>query len=203
MAPQGDSSPLSSNKGTVTTTPSADEQKKHQRFIIPKLPKRKKERLERKRRRSDYKNNLAREALGLEANTNHMQVVSAAVASTIRPVETPFVNSPTKDKVEAENKILKDGAATYKHMIQTLQLMNKPSKRMSMRLEVQVHSLSDSLKIKKKISRVAIKQLLTVTTMQHNELVAKFQDKIQDIHIEHDRTICRLQGRGSKEILDN
>jgi hypothetical protein len=81
--------------------------------------------------------------------------------------------------------------------------MNKATKRMSTRLEVQVCSLLDSLKIEKKKSRVAIKHLLTVTTMQHNELVAKFQDKIQDIHKEHDRAMCRLQGDRSKEILDN
>ncbi len=73
----------------------------------------------------------------------------------------------------------------------------------STRLEVQVRSLSDSLKIKKEKSRVAVKQLLTVTMMQHNELVAKFQDKIRDIPKEHDRAMCRLQGGRSKEILDN
>ncbi len=134
--------------------------------------------MERKAKRSDYKYNLAREALGLEANTNHMQVVSAAIALTALPVETPFVNSPPKEEVKAENKMLKDDAATYKCKIQTLESMNKATQRMSMRLEVQVRSLLDSLKIKKKKSRVAIEQLLTVTTMQHNELVAKFQDKI-------------------------
>ncbi len=192
----------SSNKGAVTTTLPTDEQKKHQCFIL-KPPKRKKGRLERKRRRSDYKYNLAREALGLEANTNHMQIVSAAVALTVHPVETPFLNSPTKGEVKAETKILKDDAATYKRKIQTLESMNKATKRMSKRLEVWVRSLLDSLKIKKKKSRVAIEQLLTVTTMQHNELVAKFQDKIKDIHIEHDRAMCRLQGGRSKEILDN
>jgi hypothetical protein len=41
-----------------------------------------------------------------------------------------------------------------------------------------VRSLSDSLKIKKKKSRVAINQLLTVTMMQHNELIAKFHVKM-------------------------
>ncbi len=74
---------------------------------------------------------------------------------------------------------------------------------MSTRLEVQVPSLLDSIKIEKKKSRAAIKQLLTVTTMKHNELVAKFQDKIQDIHKEYDRAVCRLQGCRSKEIVDN
>jgi hypothetical protein len=139
--------------------------------------------MERKTKRSDNKYDLAREALGLEANTNHMQVISAAVALTVHPVETPCVNSPTKEEVKAENKMLNNDAATYKRKIQTLELMNKATKRMSTRLEVQVRSLLDSLKIKKKKSQVAIKQLLAVTMMQHNELVAKFQDEIQDTHI--------------------
>jgi hypothetical protein len=94
--------------------------------------------LERKRRRSDYKYDLAREALGLEANTNHMQVVSAAVALTVHLGETPLVNSPTKEEVKAEHKMLKDDTATYKRKIQTLELMNKRTTRISTRLEVQV-----------------------------------------------------------------
>ena len=71
--------------------------------------------MERKTKRSDNKYDLAREALGLEANTHHMHVVSAAVALTVRPVETPFVNSPTKEEVKAENKMLKDDTGS-KHL---------------------------------------------------------------------------------------
>ncbi len=146
----------------------------HQRFI-PKPLNRKKQRLERKRSSSKYNYVLAREALGLEANAHHFQVYSAAVALAVTPVETPLVNSPTKEEVKTENRISKEDTATYKRKILTLEVMNQLSTRNAKRLELQVHSLSDYLKIKKKKSRVAIEHLLTVTTMQHNEMITKFQ----------------------------
>jgi hypothetical protein len=106
---------------------------------------------------------LARESLGLEANANHLQAFSAAVASSVTQVETPLVNSPTKEEVKFENWILKEDAATYKRKILALESANKSSTRNAKRLKSQVRSLSDSLKIEKNKSRVAIQQLLAVT----------------------------------------
>ena len=136
---------------------------------------------------------LAREALGLEANANHLQVFFAAVALSVTQVETPLVNSPTKEEVKFENSILKEDAATYKHKILTLELANKSSTRNAKKLKSQVRSLLDSLKIKKNKSRVAIHQLLTVTTMQHNEMIAKFQAKIGNIQTEHDCALFKIE----------
>jgi hypothetical protein len=105
--------------------------------------------------------------------------------------------------VKFENRILKEDAATNKHKILTLELANKSSTRKAKRLKSQVHSLSDSLKIEKKKSRVAINQLLTVTTMQHNELIAKFHIKIGNIQTEHDCALCKLQCGSRNKILNN
>jgi len=66
-----------------------------------------------------------------------------------------------------------------------------------------VRYLSDSLKIEKNKSRVAIQQLLTVTTMQHNEMIAKFQAKIGDIQTKHDRALYKLRRCRGNEILNN
>ena len=118
------------------TAPPADEQKKHNRFI-PKPPKRKKQKLWRKKS-SNYDYDLARESLGLEANANHLQVFSAAVSLSVTRVETPLVNSPTKDEVKFENSILKEDAATYKRKILTLELANKSSTRNAKKLKSQV-----------------------------------------------------------------
>jgi hypothetical protein len=174
----------------------------HQRFI-PKPPKRKKQRLERKRSSSKFNYVLAREALGLEANAHHFQVYSAAVALAVTPVETLLVNSSMKEEVKTEKTILKEDAARYKHKTLTLEVTNQLSARNAKRLELQVHSLSDSLKIKKKKSRVALKQLLTVTTMQHNEMITKFQVKIGNIQTEHDRALYKLQRGSGNKILNN
>jgi hypothetical protein len=183
------------------TAPPADEQKKHNRFI-PKPPKRKKQKLRRKKS-SNYDYDLARESLGLEANANHLQVFSAAASLSVTRVETPLVNSPTKNEVKFENSILKEDATTYKRKILTLELANKSSTRNAKKLKSQVRSLSDSLNIEKNKSRVAIQQLLTVTTMQHNEMIAKFQAKIGDIQTEHDRALYKLRRCRGNEILNN
>ena len=183
------------------TAPPADEQKKHNRFI-PKPPKRKKQKLWRKKS-SNYDYDLARESLGLEANANHLQVFSAAVSLPVTRVETPLVNSPTKDEVKFENSILKEDAATYKRKTLTLELANKSSTRNAKKLKSQVRSLSDSLKIEKIKSRVAIQQLLTATTMQHNDMIAKFQAKIGDIQTEHDRALYKLRRCRGNETLNN
>ena len=183
------------------TAPPADEQKKHNRFI-PKPPKRKKQTLWRKKS-SNYDYDLARESLGLEANANHLQVFYAAVSLPVTRVETPLVNSPTKDEVKFENSILKEDAATYKRKILTFELANKSSTRNAKKLKSQVRSLSDSLKIEKNKSRVAIQQLLTVTTMQHNNMIAKFQAKIGDIQTEHDRALYKLRRCRGNKTLNN
>ena len=146
---------------------------------------------------------MARESLGLEASANHLEVFSAAVASTVPPVETPLINSPTKEEVKAENKMLKDNAAAYKHKILSLEPMNETKTRNTKRLHLRVCLLSDSHKMEKKKSRAAIEQLLTLTAMQYNELMSKFQEKIQDIHTEHNHPMCRLQGARRKDILNN
>jgi len=73
------------------TAPPADEEKKHNRFI-PEPPKRKKEKLWRKKS-SNYDYDLARESLGLEANANHLQVFSAAVSLSVNQVETPLARA--------------------------------------------------------------------------------------------------------------
>ncbi len=39
--------------------------------------------------------------------------------------------------------------------------------------------------------------------MQHNEMIAKFHDKIGNIQIEHDRALCKLQRGSENEILNN
>ena len=70
---------------------------------------------------------------------------------------------------------MKEDAATYKHKILTLELANKSSTKNAKKLKSQVRSLSDSLKIEKNKSKVAIQQLLTVTTMQRNEMIASFR----------------------------
>jgi len=88
-------------------------------------------------------------------------------------------------QLKFENNILKEDAATYKRKILTLELANKLSTRNAKKLKSQVSSLSYSLKIEKNKSRVAIQCLLTVTTMQHNEMIAKFQAKIGNIQTEH------------------
>jgi hypothetical protein len=200
LTPQGDSPAPPSQVVTRITAPPADEQRKHQRFI-PKPAKRKKQKLKRTKS-SNYNYVLAREALGFEANAHHYQVYSAAVASSVTPDETPLVNNPMKEEVKFENRILKEDAATYKRKILMLELANKSSTRKAKRLKSQVRSLSDCLKIAKKKSRVAINQLLTVITMQHNELIAKFHVKIGDIQTEHDRALCKLQ-RGSRNKILN
>ena len=175
-----------------------------QRFI-PQPPKRKKTRLQRKRKLSSYNFDRAKEALGLDASAHNLQVYSAAAtASTALPlVETPLINSPTKDEVKAENKMLKDSAAAYKRKILSLESKNENTTRKAERLHVRVRSLSESLKMEKKKSRMAIEQLLILTTAQHNELMSKFQEKIQDVHAEHDRAMCSLQDARRRDVLNN
>jgi len=175
-----------------------------QRFI-PQPPKRKKTRLQRKRKLSSYNFDRAKEALGLDASAHNLQVYSAAAtASTALPlVETPLINSPTKEEVKAENKMLKDSAAAYKHKILSLESKNETTTRKAERLHVGVRSLSESLKMEKKKSRMAIEQLLILTTAQHNELMSKFQEKIQDVHAEHDRAMCSLQDARRRDVLNN
>ena len=109
-----------------------------------------------------------------------MQVYSAAVLSGAA-VETPTVNSPTKEEVKAENSLLKEDAVEYNRKICELELKNESAARNSKRMKLQVLSLSDSLKAEKKKSRAAIKQLLTLSATQHNVLVTKFQDKISNL----------------------
>jgi len=58
-------------------------------------------------------------------------------------------------------------------------------------MKLQVLSLSDSLKAKKKKSS-AIKQLLTLSATQHNVLVTTFQDKISNLLTEPDQAIYQL-----------
>ncbi len=86
--------------------------------------------------------------------------------------------------------MLKDSAAAFKRKILSLESKNETTTRKAERLHVGVRSLSESLKMEKKKSRMAIEQLLILTTAQHNELMSKFQEKIQDVHAEHDRAMC-------------
>jgi hypothetical protein len=154
---------------------------------------------------SSYNFDRAKEALGLDASAHNLQVYSAAAtASTALPlVETPLINSPTKEEVKAENKMLKDSAAAYKRKILSLESKNETTTRKAERLHVRVRSLSESLKMEKKKSRMAIEQLLILTTAQHNELMSKFQEKIQDVHAEHDRAMCSLQDARRRDVLNN
>ena len=129
---------------------------------------------------------------------------AAAAASTALPlVETPLINSPTKEEVKAKNKILKDSAAAYKCKILSLESKNETTKWKAERLHVRVRLLSESLKMEKKKSRMAIEQLLILTTSQHNELMSKFQEKIQDVHTEHDRAMFMLHGARRRDLLNN
>jgi len=160
--------------------------------------------LQRKRKASSYNYDDAKEALGLDARSHHFEVYSAAAASTALPlVETPPINSPTKEEVKAENKILKDSAAAYKRKILTLESINETTARKAERLHVRVCLLSESLKSEKKKSRVAIEQLLILTATQHRELMSKFQEKIQDVHTEHDRAMFMLHGARRRDLLNN
>jgi hypothetical protein len=173
--------------------------------FIPRPPKRKKTKgLQRKRKASSYNYDDAKEALGLDARSHHFEVYSAAASSTALPlVETPLINSPTKEEVKAENKILKDSAAAYKRKILTLESINETTARKAERLHVRVCLLSESLKSEKKKSRVAIEQLLILTATQHRELMSKFQEKIQDVHTEHDRAMFMLHGARRRDLLNN
>ena len=90
-------------------------------------------------------------------------------------VETPTVNSPTKEEVKAENSLLKEDAVEYNRKICELELKNESAARNSKRMKLQVLSLSDSLKAEKKKSRAAIKQLLTLSATQHNVLSPHFR----------------------------
>jgi hypothetical protein len=129
---------------------------------------------------------------------------AATVSTALTLVETPLINSPTKEEVKAENKMLKDSAAAYKRKILSLESKNETTTRKAERLHVRVCSLSESLKMEKKKSRIAIEQLLILTTSQHNELMSKFQEKIQDdVHVEHDRAMCSLQDARRRDVLNN
>ena len=66
-------------------------------------------------------------------------------------------------------------------------------------MELQVLSLSDSLKAKKKKLRAAIEQLLTLSAMQHNVLVTTFQDKISNFS----QNIYQLQHHTERLTNDN
>lgn len=118
-------------------------------------------------------------------------------------VETPTVNSPTKEEVKAENSLLKEDAVEYNRKICELELKNESAARNSKRMKLQVLSLSDSLKAEKKKSRAAIKQLLTLSATQHNVLVTTFQDKISNLLTEHDQSIYQLQHHTDRQIHDN
>ncbi len=118
-------------------------------------------------------------------------------------VETPTVNSPSKEEVKAENSLLKEDTVEYNHKICELELKNKSAARNSKRIKLQVLSISDSLKAEKKKSRAAIKQLLTLSAMQHNVLVTTFQDKISNFLTEHDHTIYQLQHHTDRQIHEN
>jgi hypothetical protein len=117
-------------------------------------------------------------------------------------VETPTVNSPTKEEVKAENLLLKEDAVEYNCKICELELKNKSAARNSKRMKLQVLSLSDSLKAKKKKSRAAI-QLLTLPVMQHNVLVTTFQDEISNLLTDHDCAIYQLQHHTDSQIHEN
>jgi hypothetical protein len=167
-----------------------------------KTSKRKKIKLARKRKASTYDWESAKDSLGLDTQAHNLQVYSAAVSSGAA-VETPTVNSPTKEEVKAENSLLKQDAVEYNHKICELELKNKSGGRNSKRMELRVLSLSDSLKAEKKKSRGAIEQLLALSAMQHNELVTTFQDKISNLLTEHDHTIYQMQHHTDRKTHEN
>jgi hypothetical protein len=126
---------------------------------------------------------------------HHYQVYSAATSSCAA-VDTSTVNGLTKEEMKVEYLLLKEEAVKYNRKICALELMNTSSTRNTYRMELQVRSLLDKL-------RAAIENLLTLTMMQHNELITKFHDKISDVLKDHDHAIYKLQRSSSREIHDN
>ena len=122
-----------------------------------------------------------------------MEVYAAAVAATVAIAKTTLNISPTKEEVKEENCLLRERSSTYKQKIGSLELSNRLCKRKVMSLKSCVHSLSDSLKSEKRKSRAAVKQLLIVTSMQHNKLLETLEVKINNIQTKHDLSLCQLQ----------
>jgi hypothetical protein len=66
-------------------------------------------------------------------------------------------------------------------------------------LESKSRSLSNSLKEDKLKSRIAIEQILLVTTTQTNELIASFQDRFSKLKSDHDNSLRKLLRNSNSE----
>jgi hypothetical protein len=137
--------------------------------FVPKLPRRRKIGIGRKKKESKYNYGDARASLNAP-HAHHFQVYSAAVSSNVNAVDkTPPAISPTKEEVKAERDMLHSIAIDFERKLDSSSKKNES-------LESKSRSLSNSLKEEKLKSRTVMEQLLLVTTTQTNELIASFQN---------------------------
>ena len=173
--------------------------------FVPKPPKRhRKGSVLTKRKKSIFNWESARDTLGLGHDIHPRTVNPAATASNGNAAAaSTIINSPSKEEVKAENKMLKEQADTLERKIGTLESSNITSKRKVECLQTNVKSLSGSLKTEKIKSRCAIEQLLMVTTTQHDMLLSTFHDKISHIEEEHAISLRKFSRYNKNMAHDN
>ena len=169
---------------------------------VPKPPKRKRK-ITRRKKNSNYDWETAREELGVTHNSHVYAAANAATASTANNTTSATINSPSKEEDKAENKKLKE--QTYKLEEQTYALECKVgmAKRKANCLQTRVKSLLDALKAERIKSRVAIEKLLLVTATEHDTLLKTFHDKTADIENDHYSPLLRITRDSSNMANDN
>jgi hypothetical protein len=91
---------------------------------------------------------------------------------------------------------------TYKCKLSTLKSANESSKQTIDSLHTKSLSLSVALKNEKKKSRTAMEQLLIVTTRQTEELISTFQDRLEQLKIDHKTAVGKLMHDRNQDRLD-